>query len=146
MKNLYKQIRIKQLSRSLALFDKGKQTARPSRGWLRAIREALGISLEQIGRSAGATKQGIQRFEKAEASDRITIRNLRRVAEAMDCELIYAIVPKSGTLQELADLRARREATKRVLAVERTMALEDQAPGGVKEFIDEETKRINKKS
>ncbi len=86
-------------------------------------------------------QQSVKDFETAEANDRITIRNLRRIAEAMDCQLVYAIVPKSGTIIDLAEHRARSAATKRVLSVERTMALEDQAPGSVQELIDEETKR-----
>ena len=63
----------------------------------------------------------------------------------MGCELVYAIVPKSGSIEELAEQRARTEATKRVLSVERTMALEDQASGGVKELIDKEIKRTKKR-
>jgi hypothetical protein len=90
-------------------------------------------------------QQNIAAFEKAESSDRITLQNLRRVAEAMGCELVYAIVPKSGSIQELAESRARAEATKRVLSVRRTMVLEDQASGDVNELIDKETKRILKK-
>jgi hypothetical protein len=90
-------------------------------------------------------QQSIDSFEKAEAADRISLSNLRRMAEAMGCELVYAIVPKSGSFQELAERRARSEATKRVLSVQHTMALEDQAPDGVEELIDEETKRISKK-
>ena len=74
-----------------------------------------------------------------------TLRNLRRVAEAMGCELVYAIVPKSRSIQELAESPARAEATKRVLSVRRTMALEDQGSGDVNELIDKETKRILKK-
>jgi hypothetical protein len=84
-------------------------------------------------------------FEKAEASDRITLRNLRRIADAMGCELVYAIVPKSGSIEELAEQRTRSQATKRVLSVERTMALENQASGGVKELIDKEIKRTKKR-
>jgi predicted DNA-binding mobile mystery protein A len=142
MKAEYRQMRLKQLSRSLASFEEAKTVARPSHGWLQTIREALGISLKQVGRMAGSSKQLIQRFETAEAEDRITLRNLRRVAEAMGCELVYAIVPKSGSIEELAEQRARDEATKRVLSVEHTMALEDQASGHVDELIDQETKRI----
>jgi len=145
MKASYQQIRIKQLSRTLARFDRARALPRPSRGWLRAIREALGISLQQVGRRARTTKQGIQSFEQAETRDRITLRNLRRVAEAMDCELIYGVVPKSGTIRDLAEREVRKAATKRVLSVERSMALENQAPGGLKELIDEETKRLTKK-
>lgn len=146
MKPEYRAVRLKQLSRSLASFHEARAVARPPRGWLRAMREALGLPLTRVGQAAGMSKQLVQSFEKSEANDRITLRTLRRVAEAMGCELVYAIVPKSGTIQELAEQRARSEATKRVLSVEHTMALEDQAVGGVKELIEEETKRKIKKS
>lgn len=60
----------------------------------------------------------------------------------MECELVYAIVPKSGTIADLAEKPAVEEATKRVLAVEHTMSLENQAAGNVDATIAEETKRI----
>ena len=63
----------------------------------------------------------------------------------MGCELVYAVVPKTGSIEELAEKRARKEATQRVLSVERTMALEGQAPGGVKELIEKEIKRTKKR-
>jgi predicted DNA-binding mobile mystery protein A len=144
MKDNYRQMRTKQLSRSLASFSQAKAVTRPSRGWLRAIREALGIPLEQIGRPLRMTKQAIKSFEIGEANDRITLRNLRRVADAMDCELVYAIVPKEGSFGELAERRARSEATKRVRSVHRSMALEDQASSDENDLIDQETKRITK--
>jgi predicted DNA-binding mobile mystery protein A len=146
MKAGYREIRLKQLSSSLAAFEEAKNIARPQRGWLRAVREALGLTLGQVGQAAHTAHQRIVNFEKAEENDRITLRSLRRVAEAMGCELVYAIVPKSGTIQELAEHPVRSAATKRVLAVEHTMALEDQATGNTKQLIDEETKRILKKS
>jgi predicted DNA-binding mobile mystery protein A len=146
MKNEYRNLRLKQLAKALSTFDNAKQTPRPSGGWLRAIREALGVPQTKIANVMHVKQQSIVSFEKAEADDRITISNLRRVAEAMGCELVYAIVPKSGSIQELAESRARAEATKRVLSVHRTMALEDQASGDVKEMIDKETKRIIEKS
>ena len=146
MKSEYRDLRLKQLSASLAAFEEAKRIARPQRGWLRAVREALGLTLEQVGQTAHTTHQRIVTFEKAEENDRITLRSLRRVAEAMGCELAYAIVPKSGSIQELAEKRARDTATKRALSVHRTMALEDQASGDVKDLIDKETKRVLEKS
>jgi predicted DNA-binding mobile mystery protein A len=145
MRSEYRDLRLKQLAASLDKFAIAKQTARPVRGWLRAVREALGVSQQEVASASKVKRQSIIGFEKAEASDRITLRNLRRVADAMGCELVYAIVPKSGSFQELAEQRARSEATKRVLSVEQTMALEDQASGGVKELIDRETKRKTKR-
>jgi predicted DNA-binding mobile mystery protein A len=146
MKIEYRDLRLKQLAAALGTFGDAKQTPRPRGGWLRAFREALGVSQLKVAELMHVKQQSIVSFEKAEAEDRITLRNLRRVAEAMGCELVYAIVPKSGTIQELAERRARNEATKRVLSVEHTMALEDQAAGGVENLIDEETKRTAKKS
>jgi predicted DNA-binding mobile mystery protein A len=144
MKATYRKTRVHQMVRSLAPLQKIPR-ARPARGWLRAIREALGLSLEEVGRASNATKQRILSFEKAEANDRITLRSLRRVAEAMECELVYAIVPRSGDIRALADRAIRNKIAKRVRAVEHTMALEDQAPGGVEELIDEETERRTRK-
>jgi len=144
MKPEYREIRLRQLSNALAALNQAKLQPRPQKGWLRAVREALGLTLEQIGKSTHTTRQRIKAFEQAEAENRITLASLRRVAEAMDCELVYAVVPKSGTLRDLAEKSARAEATKRVLAVEHTMALEDQAAGGLTQTIADETKRILK--
>ena len=141
----YRELRLRQLSKSLAAFQIAKGNPRPPLGWLRAIREALGLTLNQVGKNSRTTRQRIKSFEDAEKQDRITIASLRRVAEAMGCELVYAVVPKSGTIVELAEKQAADEATKRVLAVEHTMALENQAPGDVNETIAEETKRLLKR-
>jgi predicted DNA-binding mobile mystery protein A len=145
MKRDFRDLRLRQLARALSTFETAKQEPRPQRGWLRAIREALGLTLESVGKQLGQSRRRIQEFEEAEATDRITLRSLRRVAAAMDCDLVYAIVPKSGTVTELAERRARAQATEDVRDVEHTMALENQAPGNVEELIEEETKRrLNK--
>jgi predicted DNA-binding mobile mystery protein A len=91
------------------------------------------------------TPQTVAAFEKSEAADRITLQTLRRYAEALNCELVYAIVPKNGSLQQLAEARARLEAERDVRAVEHTMALEDQATRGIPDKIERETKRRMKK-
>lgn len=146
MRPEFRDLRLQQLATAFTAFDSGKLPPRPRGGWLRAMREALGMAQSKIAKKMHVRQQSIASFEKAEAEDRITLANLRRVAETMGCELVYAIIPKSGSVQELAEERAKSEAAKRVLSVEHTMALEDQAPGGVKELIDKETKRIDKKS
>ena len=145
MKPEFRALRLDQLTQTLIPFHAAQIPARPSRGWLRAIREALGMTLEQVGRSMDRTRQEILAFERAEAEDRITLHSLRKVAEAMGCELVYAVVPKSGTLHDLAQETARSEAANRVLAAEHSMALESQAAGGVGHRIEEETRRILKK-
>ena len=141
MKENFRELRLHQLARTLSAFELARKEARPRRGWLRAIREGLGFTLENVGKTLGQSRRRIQEFENAEANDRITLHSLRRVAAAMDCELVYAIVPKSGTISDLVERRARERASEDVLDVEHTMALENQAVGNVEELIDKETKR-----
>lgn len=145
MRDDFRDLRLRQLTRTLSAFEAAKKETRPQRGWLRAIREGLGLTLENVGKRLGQSRRRVQEFEQAEAKDRITLHSLRRVAAAMDCELVYAIIPKSGTITQLAERRARALAAEDVLDVEHTMALENQATGNVEELIDEETKRRLKK-
>jgi predicted DNA-binding mobile mystery protein A len=80
-------------------------------------------------------------LEKAEAEDRITLKSLRAAANALGCDLVYALVPKGETLGGLVEERARAQAKRQVLSVEHSMALEDQAVGRVDEAVEAETKR-----
>jgi predicted DNA-binding mobile mystery protein A len=145
MKSEFRELRVNQIDRSLEPFAGTQAVRRPQRGWLRSVREALGISMRDVARKMRKTPQTVASFEKSEAADRITLQTLRHYAEAMNCELVYAIVPKSGSLKQLGEKGARQKAEKDVRAVEHTMALEDQATRGVQDKIERETKRLLKK-
>jgi predicted DNA-binding mobile mystery protein A len=145
MKPEFRELRLSQIDRSLEPFDGLRSLSRPRRGWLRAVREALGITIREVSRKMRRTPQTVASFEKSEAADRITLQTLRHYAEALDCELVYAIVPRNGSLQQLAETRMRTKAEKDVRAVEHTMALEDQATSGIEDKIERETKRMLKK-
>jgi predicted DNA-binding mobile mystery protein A len=152
MKSDFRSLRVRQLARSLSSFDAAKKEPRPQHGWLRAIREGLGLSLEDVGKKLGQSRRRVQEFEKAESQDRITLRSLKRVAAGLGCELVYAIIPKNGTITELAERRARdrdddvaRATAQNVRNVAHTMALENQSMGNVDELIEDETKRRNKR-
>jgi len=93
----------------------------------------------------GRKRQLVASLEKSEATDRITINSLRRVAEAMECELVYYLRPKCGSFEQLALHLAREVVRPDILAVEHSMALEDQAVGSVDEKIDEEAARLLKR-
>jgi predicted DNA-binding mobile mystery protein A len=145
MKHEFRQLRLSQLDRSL---DPVRDLPpRPSKGWIASVREALGLSLRQVGRKMRASGQAIQQFEQAEAEDRITLRALRRVAGTMGCDLIYALVPKSGSFAELAEYPTRERASRDVKSVVHTMALEDQKPENTNQLIEDEVqRRLNDKS
>jgi predicted DNA-binding mobile mystery protein A len=145
MRSEFRELRVNQIDRSLEPFAGTQAVSRPQRGWLRSVREALGISMREVARKMRKTPQTVASLEKSEAADRITLQTLRHYAEAMNCELVYAIVPKSGSLKQLSEKRARQAAEKDVRAVEHTMALEDQATNGTNDKIECETKRLLKK-
>ena len=145
MRDEFRSLRLKQLDRTLKAFRAAAKNPRPQKGWLRAIREAAGISASEVARTLKTSRQLPIQLEKAEAEDRITLRSLRAAANALGCELVYALVPKANTLQDLVEERARSQAKKQVLGVEHSMALEDQAVGRVDEAVEAETKRLLRK-
>jgi len=93
---------------------------------VRAIRDALGMSGAALARQLGMTHAGLRKLESAEASDAITLASLRKLAAALNCELHYALVPKTSLAQHIEN-RAHAVAAERLRPVAHSMALEDQA-------------------
>lgn len=145
MRPEFRSLRISQLERALAPFLAAKNTARPRKGWIRAVREITGITIRELAEKLHKSASVAANLERSEAEYRITLASLRRAADALGCELVYALVPKSGKVQELAEGRARNTAAESVRAVEHSMALEDQAVGGIEEKIKQETQRLLKR-
>lgn len=99
--------------------------AMPPKGWIRAIRDAIGMTGAQLGKRVGNSPQGIVGLERSEAAGTIQLNTLRRAAEAMECVLVYAIVPKTS-LADMVNRRAREIARRALQRVSHSMALEDQ--------------------
>lgn len=136
-------LRAKQLEKALKPFIDAKETPRPQKGWIRAVREVAGVSVRELAKrlSRSASSGLVPHLEKSEAEYRITLGRLRDAADALGCQLVYALVPKTGNVQDLLERRARTKAEENVRAVEHSMALENQAVGGVEEKIAEQTKK-----
>lgn len=98
----------------------------PPRGWLRAIREALGMTGKQLGERMGVVQSRIATLERAEVTGKTTLSSLREAAEAMGCRLVYAIVPVRPMGDMLHD-RAVTLADEVLARVHHTMRLENQA-------------------
>jgi predicted DNA-binding mobile mystery protein A len=80
----------------------GRAAAGEMVSWVRAVRQAVGMPAEEFARRMGVQEREVYRMERAEAKSRIELGSLRRAAEALDCELIYALTPRKGTLNEMA--------------------------------------------
>jgi predicted DNA-binding mobile mystery protein A len=99
--------------------------SQPVRGWIKAIREALGMTAEQLAKRLGVKQPSVVALEQSEAKGTIELATLRRVAEALDCTLVYALVPNKP-LEQIVRERARLFARRRREPIEHSMALEDQ--------------------
>ena len=99
---------------------------RPSAGWVKAIRESLGMSGSALARKLGITPSSIAKLEKAEADEKITLASLRKLANALDCELQYSLVPRKS-LEEILGERAMTVAKERLRPISHSMSLENQS-------------------
>ncbi len=88
----------------------GKVKGWVKNGWLRAVRLAAGVRVEEVARRLEVSRSEVFRLEKAEMEARITVKSLRRAANALGCELVYALVPREGTLKGLAEEVKRTRA------------------------------------
>jgi len=99
--------------------------AHPPRGWVRAIREALGMTTAQLATRLGIAQPSVVGLEKAEAAKAITLETLERAARALDCTLVYALVPRKP-LETVVQECAREKARARLRTISHSMTLEDQ--------------------
>jgi predicted DNA-binding mobile mystery protein A len=102
------------------------KSQRPPKGWIRAIRDALGMTTSQFAKRLGVSQPRIIKLEKAEVDGSVTLQTLQRAAEALGCRFVYALIPEkplADTVRERAELVAGRQ----LASVEHTMRLEDQS-------------------
>jgi predicted DNA-binding mobile mystery protein A len=122
------QLRLEQLQSILSNYKDLVKRQAPPRGWLKLIREALGRTERQQAQRLGIAGSTLHKSEQSEADDRITLGQLRKLADGLDCELVYALVPRRP-LKEMVHERAYAIALEEVGGVAHTMGLEDQRPG-----------------
>lgn len=124
--NRFKHLKIRQVDSALAPFRENPAMDRPNSGWIRAIREASGMSIRQLAERMGASKTTAATIERNEAAETVKLSSLRAVGEALDCDLVYALVPRA-TLEDSVRRRARLVAERIVGRVSQSIDLEHQA-------------------
>jgi len=102
-----------------------ERLTRPPRGWIKALREALDMSTAQLGRRMEISQPGVVMLEQSEALGTIKLETLQRAAAAMNCQLVYALVPNKP-LEAMVQERARLIARQHLGTVEHSMRLENQ--------------------
>lgn len=121
------------LDRVLAPY-RALNSRRPARGWIRAIRDAFGMTAEQLGGRLGVSQPTVQKLERSEQKGTIQLSSLRRVAEALNCELVYTFVPREP-LEQIYATAACEVARRELAAISHSMALEDQSVSDADEDV-----------
>lgn len=108
----------------------------PRSGWIRGIRTALGMSAADLANRIGVDTSTVLRMERGESRGTIQLSTLKRAAEALNCDLVYALVPRES-LAKSVRVQAEKRAAKMMAPIEHTMKLEDQS---VPEYLTEESR------
>lgn len=129
------------VEQKVSRFSKLNEPLPPS-GWVKAIRGSLGITIRQLADRMGVGHGSISQLEKREPKKKVTLEILERAAAAMDCKLVYAIIPREAgtTLEDIIERRALETASKILKAVGHTMSLEAQ--GTTEKELQKEIERI----
>ena len=97
----------------------------PPRGWIKAIRGALGMSAAQLAKRLNVSQPTIVAIEQSESKGTIQLNTLSRIAAAMNCTLAYTLLPNEP-LEDIVAAQAHKLARRRLRSVEHSMLLEDQ--------------------
>ena len=105
--------------------------ARPKLGWIKTFRKTLGMTAQQFAQRLGVKRARVVQLEQAEIQDKVTLHTLKKAAAAMNCELIYAFIPKQSphikTLEDVIKQQARELATEKIERISHSMSLEAQS-------------------
>lgn len=139
-----KSLLIQQLGRKMQAYAQLQTLVPPPTGWIKAVRTAIGMSMQQLGNRLSITRQSAQEIEQREQDGSITLKSLREAAHAMDMELVYGFVPKDGSIDRLIERRAKALAKEIVLRTSHSMRLEDQenSQERIQQAIEERAKLI----
>jgi predicted DNA-binding mobile mystery protein A len=127
-----------QLDKRFVAFTPLATALRPEKGWIRAVREALGMTTAQMGKRLEVSQQRAAMIEKAEADGSITLKSLEQAAQSLGCRVVYILYPEEP-LHTTMRARAEAIADKQLQSVEQTMRLEDQS------VADTELRKVTRK-
>lgn len=139
MASNFTELKLRQLDATLSRWRAAELPSRPPSGWLKVIREALGMTATRQAKTLGVATSTVTRLETSEADDTISLATLRRAAEALGCELQYALVPKQS-LADTLEARATTLARQQMAAISHSMALEAQAAS--RQIVEAQTRAL----
>ena len=118
-------LKLRQLNAKIQRLTSLTNLKPPAKGWISEVRRALGMSARQLATRLGVSQPAVSQFEKGEIDGTITLESLRKAAAALECDLVYALVPRDS-LEDIRERQAHGVATRMVERVAHSMRLEKQ--------------------
>jgi predicted DNA-binding mobile mystery protein A len=130
-------------ARRLAMQGAAQTLARPRGGWIQAIRTGLGMSSADLARRLKVTPSTIHRLEASENAGTINLESLKKVANELGCDVVYALVPRQD-LEHVVHERALKLATQTLGRTQLTMSLEQQTvqPDVLNKMIERKAREL----
>jgi len=149
MKSTQKKLARKQLDETVKRFESLKTVATPKKGWIRAIRDTLGMTGEQLAKRMNVNQQRVARIEQDEKLRKVTLNTMRSAAEAMDCIFVYCVVPRNSleqTVRNQAKLVAKKRMTRsnQMMRLEKQELSENEKEKALEDLIDDITNEMPK--
>lgn len=123
---MFEQIKIKQLDRRFKKRVRLSEVEVPRNGWIKEIRTALKMTYKQLSNRLSMTPSAIQKFESSEVRGTINLNSMSKIAEALNCKFVYAMIPRDS-LENIVDLQVEKVADKMIKQISHSMALESQS-------------------
>ncbi len=125
--------KVSQAAQSAQAFTK------PVGGWIVTFQEAIGIGVSALAERLGVSRNSVYSSVQNERAGTISLNQLEKTAEAMGGKLVYAIIPREGSVEEIVMVQARKKARRIVQRTRTHMALEGQTEGlrSQEEMIEE---------
>ncbi len=128
----------------ISQLKKAEDLVIPTAGWIYSIRQALGMSMRQLGNRMGITPQSVKEIEEREKTGTVTLKVLRQFGQALNLKLVYGFIPSEGSLEKIIERRAWELAKEIVTRTSASMKLEDQEnkPGRLKKAVKEKAEEL----
>jgi len=135
---------LEQTDKKILLLKKVDGLVVPSMGWIYSIRQALGMSLRQLGNKLNITPQSVKEIEEREKNVTVSLKVLKQFGQALNLKLVYGFLPINGSLEEIIERRAYELAKEIVNRTSISMRLEDQEnnPKRIQKAIKEKTEEL----
>ena len=135
---------MEQLDRKIVRYKGLEEIVVPPNGWIYSIRQAINMSLRQLGNRLSITPQSVKEIEEREKNRTVSLKVLQQVASALNMNFVYGFIPKDYSLEKMIEKRANELATQIVQRTSINMSLEDQRNSDerIKRAIMDKTEEI----